>query len=40
MVLERFRVTFTANCKCSDSSCEFLFKIEKKQIKTAYNNNV
>ena len=35
MVLERFRVTFTANCKCSDSSCEFLFKIEKKKIKTA-----
>ena len=35
MILERFRVTLTANGKCSDSSCEFLIKIEKKQIKTA-----
>ena len=35
MILERFRVTLTANGKCSDSSWEFLIKIEKKQIKTA-----
>ena len=31
MILERFRVTLTANGKCSDSSCEFLIKIEKSR---------
>ena len=35
MILGRFRVTLTANGKCSDSSCEFLIKVEKKQIKMA-----
>ena len=35
MILERFRVMLTANGKCSDSTCKFLIKIEKKQIKTA-----
>ena len=35
MILERFRVMLAVNSKCSDSSCEFLIKIEKKQIKTA-----
>ena len=35
MILGRFRVTLTANGKCSDSSCEFLIKVEKKQLKMA-----
>ena len=35
MILEKFRVMLTANGKCLDSSCEFLIKIEKTQIKTA-----
>ena len=34
MILEKFRVTLTANGKCSDSSCEFVIKIEKRD-KTA-----
>ena len=35
MILERFIVTLTANGKCSDSSCEFLIKIEKKADKNS-----
>ena len=35
MILERFRVTLTANSKCSDSTGEFLIKIKKKADKNS-----